>query len=380
MLPLWIALRYLVSPKSHNAINAITLVAGVGVGIITAAMICVLSVYNGFEGLVRSLTSQIDPDLRVEATEGRFFHDSDSLRQFFLSHPDVTSLAPILSETVLLTYGGQQLPATAWAVDTLLEQHCIPGVGIAARLGMFNGAVRPLTLYLPIRNTKISLTDPESNFHKQTFYVADLLRINQAEYDDRLILVPLHQMQELMEDSLLLSAYDLRLRPGADKQRVRSELTASWPTSYPLHIRTAEDLQAGIYRIMRLEKWITYLMVLFILLIASFNLIGALSMLMIDKQAQSDTLIHLGAPPSLIGRIFFCEGIIITLLGATIGLLVGVCLTLLQQHFGFIGLGDGSSIYVVDAYPVALHASDVLVTFLTVCGLGLLATLYPLRR
>ena len=406
MLALRIALRYLFAPKSHSAINAITLVAACGVGVITAAMICVLSVYNGFEGLVSQLTSRFDPDLRVEAAEGKTFSDNDTLRQVLLSHPDVEAVDATLEETVLLSYSGHQVPArmkgvdstfaTVTSIDSILLGHdgfllrdevadyCIPGAGLATILGINRGFVRPLTVYCPRRVGKISLTNPDEAFSEAYLYCSNLFMVQQADYDNQYFLCALRTSRQLLGDSLLTSAYEVKLREGARQETVKKELLKllGEPASDRQHVTilTQREQQADAYRIMQIEKWITFLLVVFILLIASFNAIGALSMLIIDKEPQITTMRNLGANRGLICRIFSCEGWLITGLGALGGVVLGVVLCLLQQEFGLISLGGGDATrYVVTAYPVLLEWSDVGLTIVSVAAIGWLSTWYTVR-
>ena len=413
MLALRIALRYLFSRKSHSAINLITLVAACGVGIITAAMICMLSVFNGFEGLVSSLTSRFDPELRIQPTVGKTFHDNDTLRSLLLSHPDVEAVGVTLEETVLLSYGGHQLPARMKGVDATFEQvtcidsillgedgfllkdevadYCILGAGLASVVGINRGFVRPLTVFCPrlVGKGTIDVTHPEEAFSEANLYCSNIFMVQQADYDNQYFLCSLPIARQLLGDSLLTSAYELQLRPGANPNKVKSDLAArlnSSPYAEGLEgvnsfsFLSRYEQQADAYRIMQIEKWLTFLLVFFILLIASFNAIGALSMLIIDKEAQISTLRNLGADPSLIRRIFTCEGWLITGIGAVVGLVLGIILCLLQQHFGFITLGGGDTTrYVVAAYPVLLHWSDALLTLLAVAAVGFLSTFYTVR-
>ena len=413
MLALRIALRYLFSRKSHSAINLITLVAACGVGIITAAMICMLSVFNGFEGLVSSLTSRFDPELRIQPTVGKTFHDNDTLRSLLLSHPDVEAVGVTLEETVLLSYGGHQLPARMKGVDATFEQvtcidsillgedgfllkdevadYCILGAGLASVVGINRGFVRPLTVFCPrlVGKGTIDVTHPEEAFSEANLYCSNIFMVQQADYDNQYFLCSLPIARQLLGDSLLTSAYELQLRPGANPNKVKSDLAARLNSSPYAEVLegvnsfsflSRYEQQADAYRIMQIEKWLTFLLVFFILLIASFNAIGALSMLIIDKEAQISTLRNLGADPSLIRRIFTCEGWLITGIGAVVGLVLGIILCLLQQQFGFITLGGGDTTrYVVAAYPVLLHWSDALLTLLAVATVGFLSTFYTVR-
>ena len=404
MLSLEIAWRYLFSRKSHSAINLITLVAACGVGIITAAMICCLSVYNGFEGLVGDLTSRFDPDLRVEPVSGKTFSDTPELRQLILSLPDIETLNATLQETVLLNYSGHQIPAimkgvdeqfaTVSQIDSILlgtdgfllkdevADYCIPGAGLASVLGIGRGFVRPLNVYCPRRVGKIDLMNPEEAFSTQPLYCSNIFMVQQADYDNQYFLCALPVARQLLGDSLLTSAYELKLKPGANTKKAGQQLSdllnASQEASW--RILTRHEQQADAYRIMQIEKWITFLLVIFILLIASFNAIGALSMLIIDKKLQIHTLQTLGASQSLNQRIFTYVGWLITGFGAVAGTMLGVALCLLQQHFGFISLGGGDTTrYVVSAYPVLLDWKDVLLTLVAVSFIGWLATFYTVR-
>ena len=407
MLSLNIALRYIFSRKSHAAINLITIVAACGVGVITAAMICVLSVFNGFESLVSDLTSRFDPELRIEPQRGKAFSDNDTLRQVLTSHPDVAVVNATLEETVLMSYSGRQVPARMKGVDEGFAQvtqidsillgtdgfvltddvadYCIPGAGLAASIGINRGFIRPLTVYCPKRTGKaISLTDPEESFTEAYLYCSNVFMVQQADYDSQYFLCSLGVARRLLGgDSLLTTAYELRLRDGARPTRVKADLErrlAALPDAPALSILTRYEQQADAFRIMQIEKWITFLLVLFILLIASFNAIGALSMLIIDKETQITTLRNLGASQQMIGRIFTYEGWLITGLGIAGGLLLGTALCLAQEHFGLITLGDGdTSRFVVAAYPVVLHWSDVALTLVTVASVGWLATWYTVR-
>lgn len=409
MLALKIALRYLFSPKSHSAINIITLVAACGVGVITAAMICMLSVYNGFEGLVGDLTSRFDPDLRLEATMGKSFADDAPLRQALLSHPDVENVNATLEETVLISYSGHQVPAKMKGVDSTfvhvseidsillgtegfllkdeVADYCIPGAGLATIIGINRGFVRPITVYCPRREGKISITNPDEALREAYLYCSNLFMVQQSDYDNQYFLCSLDVARQLLGDSLLTSAYEIKLRPGANADKTKKSLVSSILADYRLDngspaftIKTQYEQQADAYRIMQIEKWITFLLVVFILLIASFNAIGALSMLIIDKETQINTLRNLGAPALLIRSIFTYEGWLITGFGAIGGIILGVILCLLQQNFGLISLGGGDAThYVVSAYPVLLKWGDVLLTAVAVAFIGWLSTFYTVR-
>ena len=399
MLSLKIALRYLLAPKSHNAINTITVVAAIGVAIITAAMICVLSVYNGFEHLVERLTSQFDPQLIVTPTEGKTFSDNIELRQWIAAQPEVEAVSTTLQETVLIVYGSRQIPAQMKGVDSLYRSvtqidsivyggeylladpvvdYAILGAGLSQQVACRPGFLRPMNFYCPRRKGKINLMQPEEAFIEHKLFCSALFAVQQAEYDDRLCLVSLEAARQLLQDSTLCSAYEIRLRPDADQDKFQHSL-AEHLNTYGLQVLNRREQQADNYRIVQMEKWVTFVLILFILLIASFNIIGALSMLIIDKQRETDTLRFLGADQSMIRRIFTIEGWLISGTGAIAGLVIGAALCLLQEHYGLISLGDGSAIFVVDSYPVVLQVSDLAWTALAVLSVGLLATMIPVR-
>lgn len=415
MLALKIALRYLFAPKSHSAINLITLVAACGVGVITAALICVLSVYNGFEGLVSDLTSRFDPDLRIEAQTGKGFTDDESLRSQIESIPEVESVNATLEETVLMSYSGHQVPAKMKGVEDsfaevteidsillgtdgfLLEDevahYCILGAGLGNTLGMSRGFVRPLTVYCPRRVGKIDLLNPEESFSQEALYCSNVFMVQQSQYDDQYFLCSLETARTLLGDSLLTTAYEVKLKTEVNAEKVKKKIkelstnnsslltsNSSLSEAPSFRILTRYEQQADAYRIMQIEKWISYLIVVFILLIASFNVIGALSMLMIDKSSEIATLRNLGATSSLIRKIFTFEGWLVCCSGAFGGTILGITLCLLQQYFEIIKLGAGvTSQYVVPAYPVHLIWSDVLLTILSVAVVGWIATAYTTR-
>lgn len=384
MLAFKIAIRYLFAKKSHRAINAITLVAACGVAIVTAALICILSVYNGFECLVEKLTSQLDPQIRIEATTGKSFHENDTLSQLLNGIPEVEVFCPTLEETVLILSEGRQLPAHMKGVGNSYQQVCsidsiiyrgkylledevtsyaLFGAGLASQSATRAGAIRPLFLYCPKREGKINLLQPDDAFVEKQLFCAAQFAVQQADYDDNLCIVSLATARHLLQDTLLCSAYELKLRNGTDEEKVQRQIEAAISRAgLPLQVLNRRQQQADNYRIVQMEKWITFMLILFILLITSFNIVGALSMLIIDKEPEIKTLQYLGATQQQVQRIFTCEGLLISTLGATTGILIGVGLCLIQQEYGIIGLGDGTNMFVIESYPVELHWSDVLLS------------------
>lgn len=396
MLSLKIAIRYLLSKKSHNAINGITLVASCGVAIITAAIICMLSVFNGFESLIDSLCSNFDAELRIEPRRGKSFQDTDSLRNVILNTDGVEILSAVLEENILLSYGNHQIPAKMMGVDDafaevtqiqdivaageyILEDevadYCSLGGGLATQLGAGSSFVRPISAYCPRRQGKIDLLNPDDAFIDGHLYCGSIFLVNQAEYDDNYCITSLDFARRMLDDSTLVSAYELKLRKGLDPDRVKAAIPLD---SESFVVKTRYEQQADNYRIMQIEKWITFLIVIFILLIASFNVIGALSMLIIDKEDEIMILRNIGASDKMIRNIFACEGMLVSGIGAVSGIVIGVILCLLQERYGFITLGSDSSAYIVSSYPVELHWLDVLCAALAVFVIGIITTIYPL--
>lgn len=396
MLSLKIAIRYLLSKKSHNAINGITLVASCGVAIITAAIICMLSVFNGFESLIDSLCSNFDAELRIEPRRGKTFQDTDSLRNVILNTDGVEILSAVLEENILLSYGNHQIPAKMMGVDDafaevtqiqdivaageyILEDevadYCSLGGGLATQLGAGSSFVRPISAYCPRRQGKIDLLNPDDAFIDGHLYCGSIFLVNQAEYDDNYCITSLDFARRMLDDSTLVSAYELKLRKGLDSERVKAAIPLD---SESFVVKTRYEQQADNYRIMQIEKWITFLIVIFILLIASFNVIGALSMLIIDKEDEIRILRNIGASDKMIRNIFACEGMLVSGIGAVSGIVIGVILCLLQERYGFITLGSDSSAYIVSSYPVELHWLDVLCAALAVFVIGIITTIYPL--
>jgi ABC-type lipoprotein release transport system permease subunit len=400
MLSWTLALRYLISAKSHSAINAITIVASVGIAVITAAMICTLSVYNGFEALVDDLCSEFDADLTLVPRQGKTFSDSDSLRHIIVANGGVEALSATLTEDVLATHDNQQIPARLKGVDlnygvvTHLDSiilrdttssriilgtydeylpsqaNVIAGIGIAYQLRTAPGFATPVEVWCPVREGHISLLRGEEAFREGRLFCEAVFEVRQAIYDDQVLIAPLPFARRLLGDSLLTSAYELKLAPGARPRTVAQQLGALLPE---FRVMDRRALHADAFRIMQIEKWITFLLIIFILLIASFNIIGAISMLQIDKQQETCTLRDLGADNGFIRMVFLQVGVLISGTGALAGIVIGIGLCLLQEHFSLITLGDGGS-YVVDAYPVRLVWTDVLWTLLGVALVGCMAT------
>lgn len=391
-----IARRYLFSPKSHNAINIISGISATGVAVGTMALVIVLSVFNGFEALIGDMFSAFDPDLKITAVQGKTFDAGSARFDEIRKMPEVAVFTEVVEENALLRFGEKQMPATIKGVtdnfreltqiDSIIYdgefvlfdgafERAVPGVGVAAKLGMGAHFVDPLYIFAPKRSTKINLLRPETSLNQAGTFLSGIFAVNQLQYDDQYVLVSIGLARELFEyDSTTVSAIELKVKAGSDIAKVQKEIKNK--TGETFYVKDRYEQQESFFRIMKIEKWITFLILSFILLIASFNIIGSLSMLIIDKKDDIQTLKHLGADNGLIKTIFLFEGWMISAVGALAGLVIGTVICLIQQYFGLVKMGSG---YVVEAYPVVLQPADTLLVFVTVLIMGLLAAWYPVH-
>ncbi len=393
-----IAWRYLFSKKGHNAINIVSGVSAAAVCVVTAAMVCVLSVMNGFGGLVEHMFSEFDPELRITAAEGKYFRTDTLPIQQLRALPVVESVSEIVEETALVRYQERQMPARLLGVDSCFRHsthidsiltdgyfsvydgafdRCVMGRGLAAQVGVNAHFVGGIHLYAPKRTEQVNLLRPDESFLHEVCFMAGTFAVNQVEYDDQLMLVSLPLARRLFQyDTLTVTALNLRLSPTANLRTAKKQIISTLGDGYMVQDRYEQ--QADFYRILKIEKLLTYLLMVFILLIACFTVIGSLSMLIIDKRNDIRILHDLGAPTTTIRRIFRYEGWLISLLGAAVGLVIGVGVCLSQQHFGWLKLGNGSD-YVISAYPVLVNPADILMVAAAVLLLGFLSAWYATR-
>lgn len=395
-VPFYIAKRYLFSKKSHNAINIISGISAAGVGVGAMALVCVLSVFNGFESLITDMFSAFDPDLKITLVQGKSFDANSPTFKQVRKLKSVAYFTEIVEENALLRFKDKQMPAIVKGVSNNFKQmtridsimydgefmvfdgafqRSVPGLGIASTLGLGTHFIDPLVIYTPKRNSKINLLHPESSFNRQATFVSGIFSVKQLQYDDHYVLISIDLARKLFEYSpITVTAIELKLNPSVDKQQVQTEIQKLIGNNFK--VKNRYEQQENFFKIMKIEKWITFLILCFILLIASFNIIGSLSMLIIDKKEDIETLKSLGANNQLIKQIFLFEGWLISLVGATIGIIIGALLCLLQEKFGLLRLGAG---YLVDAYPVVTQLNDSLLVLATVLTMGFLAAYYPVR-
>lgn len=397
---LHIAWRYLFSKKGHNAINIVSGVSAAAVGVVTAAMVCVLSVMNGFGALVEQMFSEFDPEIRITAAEGKSFQLDTLPVQQALALPFVQATSEVVEEMALVRYKDHQQPARVMGVDSVFQQithidtiitdgyfsvfdgafdRCVMGRGLATQIGVNAHFVGAVHLYAPKRLERVNMLRPDEAFLHEKAFMAGTFAVNQTSYDDQLLLVSLPLARRLFQyDTLTVTALELQLDPKGhfSARQMKAQLRECLGEGYVVADRYEQ--QSDFFRILKIEKLLTALLLAFILLIACFNVIGSLSMLIIDKQDDICILRHLGATPQIIRRIFLCEGWFIIVLGAVFGLVIGLTICLLQQHLGLLKLGSGTD-YVISAYPVLVQAVDVLAVAMIVLGMGFLAAWYATR-
>lgn len=400
--PFYIARRYLFSKKSHNAINVISGVSVCGIALATLALVCTLSVFNGFRDLVTTLFTAFDPELKIVAVNGKVFDAQDERIQSLKQMPEVEVFSVSLEDNAMVQYKDRQAMVVIKGVedhfhlvtpiDSILYgrgervlhdevvSYAIPGIELVSMLGTGIRFLDPLEVYAPKRGSKINVANPASSFNSDYLHSSGLVfAVNQQKYDASYILTSLAFARNLFQYDTEVSSVELKLTPDAHINKVQEEIARLLGEDF--QVLNRYEQQADTYRIMEVEKLISYLFLSFILLIACFNVIGSLSMLIIDKRADVVTLRNLGASDETIKRIFLFEGCLISFLGALVGVVLGVVLCLVQQEFGLISLGSGDSAgaFVVDAYPVSVHLGDVILVLLTVLVVGFLSVLYPVR-
>ena len=397
--PFYIACRYLFSKKSHNAINVISALSVCGVALATLALVCTLSVFNGFQDLVATFFTAFDPELKITAVEGKVFDGQDPAVRQLHDWPEVAVFSESVEDNAMVQYQDRQAMVVIKGVednfdqltpiDSILfgrgeptlhdevAQYAIPGIQLLATLGTSVRFLDPLEVYAPKRGAKVNLANPAASFTTGSLFSSGLVfAVNQEKYDASYLLTSIGFARRLFQYTTEVSSIGLRLQPGTDTDALQRRIQQAVGHKYKVENRYEQ--QADTYRIMEIEKLISYLFLTFILAVACFNVIGSLSMLIIDKRDDVGTLRNLGASDRQITRIFLFEGRMISFFGAAVGIVLGLLLCWLQQTYGLISLGD-SGAFVVDAYPVSVHASDVVLVFVTVLVVGFLSVWYPVR-
>ena len=398
-IALKIAWRYLFAKKQFNAIHIITAISSVAVGVVTAAMICVLSVMNGFGVMIEHLFSQFDPDLRITSQSGKSFVISEEKKSKLLELPSINLISESISETALAYFEEKQMPVQLMGVDSVFGQltnieniitdghyevfdgafdRAVLGQGLAWKLGIGVHFIHAIEVYAPKREGKVNMLRPDVNFNSERCFIAGTFAVNQQKYDENLMLVDINLAQRLLEyDTTEVTALQMDVADGYSIRKTKRDIAAILGDGYLIQDRYEQ--QEDFFRILHVEKFLTTLLLIFILLIATFNGIGSLSMLIIDKQQDIRTLSYLGASDDMIRKIFILEGWMVNSLGALGGVIVGLGICLLQEHLGMLKLGNGAE-YVVSAYPVAVQAGDIALVCMIVLILGVLSSWIPARK
>lgn len=399
MPALRIAIRYLLARKSHTAVNVISYISMAGIAVAAMAMICVLSVFNGFSDLASDRLSLVDPDVKITRADGKIIMSADSLARAVESSAGVARAVPTLSAQALAVFGDVQSPVNVVGVPAdygrvseigslvidgemdLSADHRLPGallsIGTAMQLGARPSSEHTMLLTVPRRLGRINPAFPLAAFCTDTLFVSGVYQTNQAELDNDMIFIPLESARRLLDYSEEASAIEIGLEPGAEADAVVKTLGETLGSDYVVADRLRQ--QSHSFRMISIEKWITFLMLVFVLLMASFNILSSLSMLIIEKEESLRILSSLGAPLGMIRRIFLYQGTLVAVTGGVIGILTGVILCLLQQHYGLITLGGDHSQMSIVTYPCNLRIGDVLVTSVVVLVMGLLSGLISSR-
>ena len=394
----FIAGRYLFARKSHNVINVISAISVVGMAIGTAALTIILSIYNGFDSLVRDMMGNLEPDILITPSKGKVFVPEGECYDWIYAQESVASMCTVLQEQVFISYDGHQGVAIAKGMDAIAQEESpirenirdgkfefrhgdipegVVGVGLAYKMGINPRFLAPIQLYYPSRTRKLSPSSPSSSIEYINIWPSGLFSIN-SEIDNSYILLDIDKMRELLEYSgEEVSAVEIRMKEGCEARelkRVMDGISERLGEDFTVSDRFRQN--ESLYKMMKYEKASIYLILIFVILIIGLNIHASLSMLIIEKREDISTLRAMGAGETLIRRIFVLEGWFISLLGLAIGLLMGLAFCLLQQRFGLISMPGN---FVIQAYPVVLKASDLLITAFSVAILGYLIAAFTER-
>ncbi|MFH0757758.1 MAG: ABC transporter permease [Bacteroidota bacterium] len=396
-LSFYIARRYLLGKKSRNAINIISAISVVGVTVGTLALVIVLSVFNGFDSVVKSLFSTFDPDIRISAVEGKTFVPGPERLMRIRDLPGVEAVSEVLEENVLLLYGEKQHIASIKGVDdsfidvtgldTMIydgsmklkdknRSYAVVGQGVAYNLRIGLSFIDPLYVYTIDRKSRFNMAQPEESIRRDYLYPSGIFAIEQ-DFDSRYVIVPIEFARKLLSYEKEVSFLEIKLNPAFPADHVQEEIASLMGQGYL--VKNREQQNELFYKVMKSEKWAIFLILTFILIIASFNIIGSLSMLIIDKKKDIDSLRNMGAGNRLIERIFLVEGWLISISGSLLGLALGTLISWIQQRFGIIKL-SGSGSFVIDAYPVKIVGTDIMLIWITVLLIGWITARYPVKQ
>lgn len=398
--PFYIARRYLFSRKSTHAINVISIISVIGVAVATCALVIVLSAFNGFHDLMASLCTAFDPQLEVSPAVGKAAPSDDPILTKIRQLPQVDVATECVEDNALAVYGDHQSMVVIKGVDDNFAElthitdilygdgefslhaanlnYGTLGIILAQTLGTGARWRGTLRVYAPVKEGQLDMSDPASGFTVDSLDPPGVVfQVGQTRYDANYIVVPIAWARNLFGEQGMLSSLELRLKAGSDIGSVKKQIQRLAGTKYV--VRDRFEQQEDTFRIMSIEKLFAYIFLTFILVVACFNIVGSLSMLIIDKKDDAQTLRNLGASDRQITRIFLFEGRMIAVIGAVLGIAIGLLLCWIQQTYGLVRLGESDGTFIVDAYPISVHYSDVAIIFLTVIVVGWLAVYYPVR-
>ncbi len=377
----------------------ISIVSVCGIAVATMAMVTALSVFNGFGDLVETTFSAFDPELKITAVKGKVFDYHSAVFEKALKSPDIEYISESLEDNVLFRFNDRQVPVLLKGVSedfkylTQLDKLIIDGSfklredvvdyatlgsGLAYTLGVRPGFVAPVEIFVPKRDVQVNLANPSAGFSQGNVQVGGVFNLNQPQFDEQMAIVSIELARTLFRYSNEVSSLDIKLNEGVSLQKAKKSITEIIGDEYLVEDRFEQQKES--YRMLQIEKWVTFFILAFILIIAAFNVVGPLSILIIEKKNDIKILKSMGAGDETIARIFLFEGWLISFTGIVIGVILGVGLSFLQQHFGLLKLGGTPGAYLVDAYPVIVKFTDVLLTFLTVCFICISTIIYPIRN
>ncbi len=389
-LSLKIALRYLRSKKAHSAVNIISAISVCGVVVATAALVCVLSVFNGFSQLINGKLAVLDPDIAITAASGKSITDADSVLSAVNDIAGIDLAMPVITDQALAVFSSFQMPVKIKGVPhnyNLLtdvdksiidgqfllsdgtKRYAVIGVIPAITLNTRPGFEQKIKLFAPQRSGRINVANPAAAFTADSLLTAGVFQIEQAKYDRDLMFVPIEMARKLFNYTTQATSIEVRLNTDANEQSVISAIEKALGHSYEVKNRLMQESDA--FRMINIEKWVSFLLLAFILIIATFNVIGALSLLIIEKRESIATFRNFGATDKQIQNIFVMEGWVISLTGAVAGVIIGLILCSLQEHFGLITMQGNTANLIVESYPVVVQWSDVLIVFALVAAVGL---------
>ena len=394
-----IAKRYIVSKKSQNIINIVSFITMVGVVVAVMSIICVLSVLNGFTKMIENSFGAFEPELQIQPAEGKVFKSDSIPLQCILTLDGVIDISESLQENALLRYSDRQKIVFFKGVsdnfdklsqiDSLLvdgsfdlghedvPQAILSGV-IAYELGVRPGYISPVEIYVPKREGNVNMMNPAGAYNQSQFFVSGVFSVNMEEYDTQMIILPIATARKLLNYTTEVSALEIYVTQQTNVKKLQQEIQKIVGDKYL--VKDRYEIHKDLYKMLKMEKWVIFMILFLIVAIAVFNIVGALTMIIIEKKQDIKTLKYLGASNKMIYKIFMFEGLGLVILGEFLGIILGVAICIIQEKFGIIKLASESNMQIFNYYPVEVQVLDVFVVFTTIAAIGFVAVLYPLRN